>query len=145
MKAVSKSARKVFDAAIARLGVDNHVVIGQTGGAYIPLVVEKIGQTHFTGNTAMYDLFSFAHYGQQNGDAMHDPEVVMFKEPLSGDLYPISWRNDYVGVEKNDVSYGEDGGIRGIKINQQADNAAFCNMWAKNLKDQQGLGKKSSR
>lgn len=145
MKAVNKSARKVFDAAIARMGTGNHVVIGQAGGAYIPLVVEKIGQTHFTGQTAMYDLFSFAHYSSQQGDAMRDPEVVMFKEPLSGDLYPISWRNDYVGSDKQDCSYGEDGGIRGVKINQQADNASFCNMWAKNLKDQQGLGKKSSK
>ena len=59
--------------------------------------------------------------------------------------YPISWRNDYVGSDKHDVTYDDNGYIQGIRPRQQADNAAFCNMWAKNLKDQQGLGKSAKK
>ena len=146
MKAVSKSARKVFDAAIARMGVDGHVAINTKPDTYQALVVEKIGSTYFAGTEGTkYALYSFAHYGPCNGDAMRDPDVVMMQCPRTGDLFPISWRNDWVGSDKQDCTYGEDGGIKGIRVRQQADNASFCNMWAKNIKDQQGLGKAAKK
>lgn len=142
MKAISKSARKVFDDAIARLGAGTHVRIDNKPDVYIPLVVEMIGTTQFAGvNPEQYALYSFCHYGVQNGDAMRDPEVVMMQHPTTKELCPISWRNDYVGVNKDDVVYDQDGHIKGYRPRQQSDNASFCNMWAKNLKDQQGLGK----
>lgn len=47
---------------------------------------------------------SVAHYGQQNGDPMRDPEMCfeVVKPPTDGDLSldPFYWRNDYVAVEQ---------------------------------------------
>jgi hypothetical protein len=45
---------------------------------------------------------SVAHYGQQNGDLMRDPEMI-FEAEESGEqmnLVPFYWRNDYAGIEQ---------------------------------------------
>ena len=39
------------------------------------------------------DTYSIAHYGQQNGDLMADPEMT-----FRGDGTPLTYRNDYVGA-----------------------------------------------
>ena len=46
---------------------------------------------------------SVAHYGEQNGDLMRDPEMCFeLSRPIGGELIldPFYWRNDYVGVEQ---------------------------------------------
>ena len=141
MKELSEPAQKVFAAAIVKLGKRQHLRIGNAQGSYMPLVVEAIGFTKFVGNETTFRVYSFAHYGQQNGDAMRDPDVVMLRCPATGTLYPISFRNDYVGIENDALVYNDDGGITGVHEKMQTDIATFCTMWASNLHHQQGLGK----
>ena len=141
MKALSKTAQKVFTAAIAKMGNTHHVKIDTKPGTYMALVVEAIGATRFTGTDAKFRVYSFAHYGEQNGDAMRDPDVCMLQSPTTGELYPIAFRNDYAGVDQEALAYDDAGDIRGHRPKMQRDITAFCTLWAANLRDQQGLGK----
>ena len=46
---------------------------------------------------------SVAHYGEQNGDLMRDPEMCFeLAKPVSSKIIfdPYYWRNHYVGVEQ---------------------------------------------
>jgi hypothetical protein len=46
---------------------------------------------------------SVAHYGEQNGDLMRDPEMCFeLSLPFGGKLTldPFYWRNDYLGIEQ---------------------------------------------
>lgn len=147
MKSLTKTAQKVFAAAIARLGEGQHVKIDAAAGTYMALVVEQIGTTRYAGPRAdgkpatVYPVYSFAHYGEQNGDAMRDPDVTMMRCPSTGDLYPITFRNDWIGKSDEALVYDDNGYIRGHRPKMQASITSFCTTWAANLKHQQGLGK----
>ena len=64
---------------------------------YMTLVIEATGESGPMG----LPVLSVAHYGEQNGDLMRDPEMCFeigsSEEPL---LDPFYFRNDYVGVEQ---------------------------------------------
>jgi len=47
-----------------------------SGGGFMPVVIERIGA----------DTYSIAHYGQQNGDLMADPEMT-----FRGDGTPLTY------------------------------------------------------
>src|SRR5574337_350632 len=49
---------------------------------FLPLVIERLGS-----------LISIAHYGEQNGDLMRDPEVCF----RFGSWEPLSFQQDYIG------------------------------------------------
>lgn len=65
---------------------------------YLPLVIEATDESGPLGLMAL----SVAHYGEQHGDAMRDPEML-FELGFAGGvarLDPFYWRNDYVGIER---------------------------------------------
>ena len=97
----------------------------------MPVVVEYIG---FIGG---FPSYSFAHYGEQNGDLMRDPEMEFIKGP-DGMFYPVSFRNDYAGAYTRSLELDGDQ-ILGVYPKQQADQAEFANMWMRNILHQQGL------
>ena len=82
-------------------------------------------------------MFSLAHYGEQNGDPMRDPDVVLWIAP-SGEAFPVSFRNDYAGVDNEYVEFEEGAPVR-VDKRQQADLADFCATWFNNLAEQQGV------
>ena len=66
---------------------------------YQPLVIEAIPEPGPVGLRCL----SVAHYGDQNGDLMRDPEMCFeLSNPLrlGISLVPYYWRNDYVGIEQ---------------------------------------------
>ena len=68
-----------------------------------------------------------------------DHEVALYEQigrliVAETDFYPISYRSDYAGVDYEAVMYDAGGCLEGVKIGPQADMAAFCNMWAGNLR-----------
>lgn len=79
---------------------------------------------------------SVAHYGEQNGDLMRDPEMI-FEAEESGEemnLIPFYWRNDYVGVEQYSA-YIEDGkSLLNAKLKRE--HIAFARTWDANLRAQ---------
>jgi hypothetical protein len=64
---------------------------------YIQLAIEAVDESGPCGLPAL----SIAHYGEQNGDLMCDPEM-MFELGRAGGLYLNSFyfRNDYAAVEQ---------------------------------------------
>jgi hypothetical protein len=97
---------------------------------FMPLCVEFIGNygPSGTGN----ECVSFCHYGEQNGDAMRDPEVIFEIVPKDGEnyLFAYNYRNDYAGFESD------------VFANDTLDRAlaneinAFALLWAENLTEQ---------
>jgi hypothetical protein len=74
---------------------------------YLVLVIEAIE----TGPMAL-PAISVAHYGEQNGDPMRDPEMCFeLSKSDSGELSldPYYWRNDYIGSEQwsRDIANGQ--------------------------------------
>ena len=61
---------------------------------YMPLVLEKLHCNDHKGRP----VYSLAHYGQQNGDAMRDPELTFSVDEYSGTIEPLTFQNDYVGL-----------------------------------------------
>jgi hypothetical protein len=64
---------------------------------YMELVIEAMDESGPMGLPAI----SVCHYGEQNGDAMRDPEMC-FELGLAGGahLSAFYYRNDYLGVEQ---------------------------------------------
>ena len=65
---------------------------------YMSLVIEALDELGPCGLPAL----SIAHYGEQNGDLMRDPEMC-FELSFAGgvaDLNPFYYRNDYIGCEQ---------------------------------------------
>jgi hypothetical protein len=118
---------------------DNNYIRLQAPG-FMRLVIEYIG-------TGPRDLpaISVAHYGEQNGDAMRDPEIVFEVDwtPQSGwgpqEWGPISFRNDYLGIcqegEAGAVFVGDDGKVK-IRPRLVQDLKAFARQWDRNIQDQ---------
>ena len=67
-----------------------------------PVVVEKVGNLKGYG-----EIISIAHYGEQNGDLMADPEMTF--TIVVGEYYPISFRNDYLGRYQEVFGFDENG------------------------------------
>ena len=77
------------------------------------------------------EVISIAHYGEQSGDLMADPEMEF--TIIGGDYYPVSFRNDYL-CKHNSIF--ED---NGINLPQQHDLTTFANQWMRNIAKQQNI------
>lgn len=105
---------------------------------YMRLVIEYVG----IGPRGL-PLISVAHYYEQNGDAMRDPEVVFEVNPA--DSGPLSWRNgdwapvmfqqDNMGIYQEAVSVGDDGQLQ-IRPRMVSDLKSFARTWDKNIEEQ---------
>jgi len=104
----------------------------QNSTALMPVIVEKVG--HLTGYG---EVISIAHYGEQNGDLMADPEMTF--TIVDGKYYPITFRNDYVGLYQEVFDYNEDGEPEAIDIKLQSDLTDFANEWMRSIQEQQGI------
>ncbi len=93
---------------------------------YMEVVVEKIGYLPTYG-----EVISIPHYGTQNGDPMRDQDMTFCI--IDGDYYPISYRNDYLGLFQ-EVIIGSK-----INLKLQRSLTTFANQWLRNIKSQQGL------
>ena len=134
MKKLTKKAARIMDAiteGLERPGA--HRKIDNTPGLMavcIEVIEERGGNLHI----------SVAHYGEQAGDLMRDPEMLFLKS--AGDYYPYYFRNDYVGIEQWSVEFEHNavGSPRVmIRPKQQADHAAFANTWLQNIQEQQNI------
>ncbi len=81
---------------------------------------------------------SVAHYGEQNGDLMRDPEMVFEIEGAGTAMVfkPFYWRNDYCGVEQYSVRL--EGSFLRIEPKLLREHEEFAQLWSSNL-DQQGF------
>ena len=127
MKTLDRRAAEIFRKMLAL----QTTKIDNSDGTYMPVHIELIGRID------KYDFFSLAHYGQQNGDAMRDPEMLFALHKETRQFIPYYYRNDYCGIEENSVRWSEDG----IALNPllQASHTTFANQWLRNIATQQHL------
>jgi hypothetical protein len=113
--------------------VGDHCRWNNASGTFMAACVEIIGRT------GLGPLVSIAHYYEQNGDLMRDPDVV-FVIGADQHIYPISYRQDGLGIDQ-EAAYVEDGQWK-VKTKMQADITEFCNQWMLNIEEQQNVGVK---
>ncbi|NCB47409.1 hypothetical protein EOM81_10385 [bacterium] len=130
MKAINKSAAKTMRKMMNMM--ENGYAKIQKSSSFMPVTIEHIGQNDFG------KLFSVAHYSEQNGDLMRDPEMV-FILCADEEFYPISIQQDYVGKHQDVLEYDDNGKIKGWHPRLQSDIAGFANFWLRNIKEQQSL------
>ena len=127
MKTLDKKATEILRTLLAL----QTAVIDNTDGADMPVHVELIDKTE------NYHHFSLAHYGQQNGDAMRDPEMLFALHKESQQFIPYYYRNDYCGIEQYSVRWTNEGILLNRRL--QADHTTFANQWLRNIAAQQGI------
>jgi len=104
---------------------------------YMALVIEAVPEPGPLGVPAI----SVAHYGEQNGDLMRDPEMCFewAKPPLcAAVLSAYYFRNDYMGVEQ--FSRFRKGNDYVFVPELYEQHQKFAQMWDRNLRDQHFLG-----
>ncbi len=94
---------------------------------FMELVIEAVDESGPCGLPAL----SVAHYGEQNGDAMRDPEML-FEVEADGGLNPFYYRNDYIGLEQWSRYVGETGYVSRRELFIQ--HVSFAKVWDRNLR-----------
>lgn len=100
---------------------------------YMSLVIETVDEPGPTGLPTL----SIAHYGEQNGDAMRDPEMcfeIVAAEDGTFSLDPFYWRNDYVAIEQWSRNLLQGRYVQLSELHKQ--HQAFADTWDKNLHHQ---------
>ena len=132
MKAIKPRAKKVMDALTANWdSVGNGRKIDNTNGTFMPVHIERLNKCK------LGQIFSVAHYFEQNGDLMRDPDMGFIKGG-DGEYYPISFWQDSPLI-RDEVATWKDGEIVAYREKQQASLVTFANTWMRNIKEQQGL------
>lgn len=103
------------------LKIENH--------PYMALVIEGMDDSGPMGLPAI----SVCHYGEQNGDAMRDPEMC-FELGIGGGphLNPFYYRNDYMGVEQWSRNVVGTNYVHLVELHKQHER--FAKMWDNNLR-----------
>lgn len=124
MKAINQKAQKILENLVSKLE-NGYAKIDNSQGCFMPVVVEDIG-----GN-----MISVAHYFEQNGDLIPDPEMIFWKG-ADGRFYPTYFKD--VFGERESLYFNENG--KPYAWNSlQHDQATFAGQWMLNIKAQQGL------
>ena len=99
---------------------------------YMRLVIEDIQIPGPNGHNSI----SAAHYGEQSGDPMRDPEMLFELVEDGGKvlMVPYYYRNDYAGVELYSRTLGDGGSLVDRRLFR--DQQAFSRMWDRNLRAQ---------
>lgn len=102
---------------------------------YMRLVIEYVGD----GPRGM-PAIAVAHYYEQNGDAMRDPEVVFEVNAdawQSADWCPVSFRQDNLDIYQEAVFVGDNDKVM-IRPKMVQHLKAFARQWDRNI-EQQGF------
>ena len=105
---------------------------------FMRLVVEVIGGPYENGG---YEV-SVAHYGEQNGDAMRDPEITFLVVPSEpGTTWtPLTFENSYMGCYQVVAEVTREGRLKVRNAALLRDLRDFANQWDLNLMEQ-GFGR----
>jgi len=98
---------------------------------YMALVIEATDESGPCGLPAI----SVCHYGEQNGDAMRDPEMCFELGRVGGmHLNPFYFRNDYLGIEQWSRFITENHYAYHPQLH--AEQERFAKAWDRNLQQQ---------
>ena len=91
MQKLGKQAARVMDQLVQGLKEPgDHKTIDNTQGVFMSVHVENIGSCD------LGPMFSVAHYYEQNGDLMKDPDMVFVRS--KDDYYPIEFQQDNLAI-----------------------------------------------
>lgn len=130
MKELNKKATAIFRRLIEGLDQPgaNRKIDNATGGI-MAVSVEVVDRTQYG------PIVSVAHYYEQNGDLMADPEMTFLVVSAAGTVVPLTYRQDGLGINQ------EAARIEGKKLlmnkRLQRDLATFANQWMRNILNQQ--------
>ena len=98
---------------------------------FMALIIEGLDESGPMGLPAI----SVCHYGEQNGDAMRDPEMC-FELSATGamNLNPFYYRNDYAGVEQWSRNIVGTNYVQLVELHKQHEQ--FAKLWDRNLRQQ---------
>ena len=101
---------------------------------FMRLVIEVIGGPYPNG---AYEV-SVAHYGEQNGDAMRDPEITFLVVPADhGTTWtPLTFENSYMGCYQVVATVSANGLLTVKHAALMQDLRNFANQWDGTLKQQ---------
>ncbi len=141
MSHLNQDAKTIMDELTKGVTPDSsHKKIDNSKGAFMAVHVEYLHEVKPYGS-----LFSVAHYYEQNGDAMRDPDME-FLRAHDGNYYPAYYRQDGIpNGEKEVFIYNEDGEIKQFRPRLMRDLKDFGNMWMENINVQQALGIKTKK
>ncbi len=110
--------------------LDGHSAVHITVSGFMPLSVDEIGI-----DGEGHRLLSLCHYGEQNGDLMRDPDLVfMFQDAPYGFIAePVSFRNDYLGLDQEVYRYDEAGTRTEVCHQLKQSLKDFAQTWFANL------------
>ena len=133
MKAINQQAKKVMDLLIE--GLDNetndHKKIDNAEGTFMSVHIECLNKC------SLGQIYSVAHYYEQNGDLMRDPDMEFIKGG-DGEYYPISFWQDAPLIRDEPATW-KDGEMMAFDAKRQAALVTFASTWMRNIKEQQGL------
>lgn len=140
MKKINQTATQIFCKLLQKLGTESYLKLKAED--FMPLVLEQVGEgisTPFgTGK-----LYSLAHYYEQNGDAMRDPEMVFIVVDNRSDakdfqmisIYPQMFQQDNLGLYEESICI-ENNKVTTYKPTWQAGHTTFANQWLQNIRQQ---------
>ena len=101
---------------------------------WMRLVIEVLPERGPDGHVVV----SVAHYGEQNGDAMRDPEMLFEVVEAVGrepEFWPFYFRNDYTAVEQWSRRRDEVENLHSLP-KRTHDFEQFAKLWDRNLREQ---------
>jgi hypothetical protein len=114
---------------ILALFPENNYIKIESGG-YMPLVIERIG----TGPRGL-PLVSVAHYYEQQGDLMRDPEMT-FEQGTNGHLFPVSFQQDGGFAIYQEAVFQNEAGKTLVRPKLISQLKSFSKTWSGNLRNQ---------
>jgi len=137
MKKLDERAKKVFVKIYSLLNEEGYVKINNSDGVFMPLCVEKVGTVIM--NDIEFEKISLAHYYEQNGDLMADPEMIfLYNNKFQDFIYPVYFKQDNLAMEEDSLIM-EGQTVKEYRVNRQNQHNRFANIWLKNIKWQQDL------
>lgn len=132
MKTINKISNRVLSYLVNQaIQNDGHIKISNDK-TFMPVCVEVIDEND------NYRFISVAHYYEQNGDLMADPEMCFIQYKVSNEFVPYYYKMDAFGTYQESVTI-EDGKPTKYAPRLQAAHTTFANIWFKNIKFQQDI------
>lgn len=133
MKTLNKQATKTLYKLMNLMSEDHYARIDNSNGAFMAVSVEGISENE------KYLQISVAHYYEQNGDLMADPEMIFIYVKAKGSFIPCYYKQDGILLSEEESVRFENGEIKAYRKAMQESHCIFANIWMKNIKYQQNL------
>lgn len=133
MKTLNKKSTEILYKLMNMMSEDHYARIDNSNGAFMAVSIEGIFENE------KYKQISVAHYYQQNGDLMADPEMIFIYVKANGSFIPCYYKQDGILLSEEESVKFENGEITAYRKNMQESHYIFANIWLKNIKHQQNL------